>query len=933
MHPRSILAALPAAWLLTACGPASSEQSDTAVFSSIPRALGPQTAVYDSTLKAPVCATPGSSCTSGTLLNGRASLGPETWAPNTINNSCADGTSGSYHVDESLDALTLSSEDGSDLAPGKRARIEARVWAFSSFSGDSLDLYSAADARSPSWTFIATLKPTGAGSQLLSTSFTLPQGTLQAIRGVFRYGGTAAPCVTGSFNDHDDLVFSTGVVVPDTTPPTTAITAPTAGSTVYSTVTVSADASDDKGVARVEFYADNSLVGTDTSAPYLVLWNTGSTPVGSVTLTSKAFDAAGNSATSQGVTVTVARDTTPPTVTCTAPAEGATVSGIVAIEATASDNVGVGRVDFYEGSTFLGSDNTAPYSFPWDTTQGLQSPRTLRCMAWDTALNSAEDTVSVTPSNPQTVTYDYDLRTPLCYLGASACDTRALLTGAAQKGPERNAPNTLKSECPDNSYGTFHYTYSIDRILLSTLDGSPLSEGKTVRAEVTVWASTNSTDGYIDDRLDLYLAPDYRSPVWTHLATLTPSGGGTQKLGATFVLPPGDVQVLRGSMRESYDTMAPCSSHPFTERDDLSFKVLPSVADTVPPQVTLTAPTSGAVLRGNGITLSASVSDDTRVSYVEFYEGTTLLGRVDRVPFSMTWNTQTTGNGPKTLSARAYDSSGNNSTSSAEVVVDNDYNPPMVSLTSPPSGTQDMSGTTTFEVAASDDKGVVRVQYFVDSVLLGESTTPPFSYTFDTLQLENGYHSVHARAYDAAENSNISSSVGFSVNNWGHVAWDATLKVPACNYPHTLCDSYNLLLNRGIHEEHGGPNTLNGACADTTNPSNAASVNTLAVRASDGGYLTRGKSAIVNVDFYVPYASSHRLELYLSSSVTSPFWTKLASLTPAKDGSNLYALGVTLPSYSTRVVLRAVLTNTWDVAAVCTSGNEVDHDDLVFTLK
>ncbi|MCE9672139.1 Ig-like domain-containing protein [Myxococcus stipitatus] len=933
MHFRSLLAALPVAGLSLACGPGPAGPAEAVGSSTTSQRLGALTALHDATLEAPVCATVGSSCTSGTLLAGRGTVGPEPSAPNTLHGSCTDGLSGTYHADESLDALTISSEDGTDLVPGKRVRIDARVWAFSSFGSDSLDLFSAADAHAPVWAHLATLKPTVGGSQVLSTTFTLPPGSLQAIRGVFRYGGAAAPCVSGSYNDHDDLVFATGVVVPDTTPPVTALTSPAAGGTLYATVVVTANASDDKGVTRVEFYADDTLVGTDTDAPYLVLWNTGGVPVGSHTLTARAFDAAGNAGTSEAVTVTVARDTTPPSVDCTAPAPGATVGGIVAIEATASDNAGVGRVDFYDGSTFIGSDNTAPYSVPWDTTLGIQGTHTLRCLAWDVGMNTGEDTVTVVTHNPQTVTYDVTLRTPLCYLGASACDTRSLLVGAANRGPELNAPNTLRGECADDAYGTFHYTHSVDRILLSTLDGSPLAEGKTVRAEVTVWASTNSPTGYADDRLDLFLASDYRTPVWTHLATLSPSASGSQKLGFTFVLPPGDVQVLRAGIRESYDTLAPCSSHPFTERDDLAFKVLPAVPDTVPPEVTLTAPSEGAVLRGQDAPLTASVSDDTRVSYVEFYADTLLLGRVDRAPFSVNWSTFYLENGPHTLRVKAFDSSGNSATASVNVVVDNDYTAPTVTLTSPASGNPYLGTSATFEVVANDDKGVVKVEYFVDSTLLGTSTTAPFSYTFDTLRLENGAHEVYARAFDAAGNNNISPRVYFRLNTWGHVAWDASLKVPACNYAHAYCDSHDLLLNRGAVELNGGPNTLNAACADTANPSNAAAVSLLGVRSTDGLLLTRGKSAIVEVDYYVPDASSFRVELFWSTSLAFPSWTRLATLTPTAAGGNHVQRTVTLPTNTTRMALRAVLSNTWDTAAACTTGDEVDHDDLVFTLK
>ncbi|HEY8208327.1 MAG TPA: Ig-like domain-containing protein [Myxococcaceae bacterium] len=262
-------------------------------------------AVYDATLKAPKCAAVSSSCDTGaSLVLGRGTLGPEPSQPNTINNSCADGTSGTFHSDESVDQVTVTSLGG-NFAAGVQVRVDVKVWAYSTFSSDALDVYYTANANAPSWTLVGTVAPTVAGAQTLSVTYTLPSGTLQAVRAQFRYSGSAAACSTGSYDDHDDLIFAVGGSS-DTTPPTASVTAPTAGSTVSGNVTVSANASDNVGVTSVEFYVDGTtLIGTDTTAPYSVTWNSTTVANGSHTLTAKAYDAAGNSATSSGVTVTV----------------------------------------------------------------------------------------------------------------------------------------------------------------------------------------------------------------------------------------------------------------------------------------------------------------------------------------------------------------------------------------------------------------------------------------------------------------------------------------------------------------------------------------------------------------------------------------------------------------------------------------------------
>jgi subtilisin family serine protease len=95
----------------------------------------------------------------------------------------------------------------------------------------------------------------------------------------------------------------------DTTPPTTSITSPGNGATVSGTVTVSANASDNVGVTRVELFVDGSLHSTDTSSPYSFSWNTTSVSNGGHSLQTRAYDAAGNTGSSSTVNVTVSNAT------------------------------------------------------------------------------------------------------------------------------------------------------------------------------------------------------------------------------------------------------------------------------------------------------------------------------------------------------------------------------------------------------------------------------------------------------------------------------------------------------------------------------------------------------------------------------------------------------------------------------------------------
>lgn len=92
----------------------------------------------------------------------------------------------------------------------------------------------------------------------------------------------------------------------DNQPPVVSITSPTGGQTISGTLNIIATASDNVGVASVQFLLDGAnLSSARTTAPYSISWNTSQTVNGTHTLTAVASDAAGNQATSSPVTVNV----------------------------------------------------------------------------------------------------------------------------------------------------------------------------------------------------------------------------------------------------------------------------------------------------------------------------------------------------------------------------------------------------------------------------------------------------------------------------------------------------------------------------------------------------------------------------------------------------------------------------------------------------
>lgn len=119
--------------------------------------------------------------------------------------------------------------------------------------------------------------------------------------------------LAGNANTTDTTIaFSVSQPGLDTVNPSVALTAPANGSTVAGVVTVTATASDNVGVAGVQFLLDGANLGAeDTVAPYTVSWDTTLVPGGTHVLRARARDLAGNTTTSDPVGVSVVNGSVP----------------------------------------------------------------------------------------------------------------------------------------------------------------------------------------------------------------------------------------------------------------------------------------------------------------------------------------------------------------------------------------------------------------------------------------------------------------------------------------------------------------------------------------------------------------------------------------------------------------------------------------------
>ena len=175
-------------------------------------------------------------------------------------------------------------------------------------------------------------------------------------------------------------------------PPTVNLVVAATSGTTGVAMTLGATAADgDDGVAKVEFFDGSTLLGEDTSSPYSLSWTPAAT--GAHSITARATDTRGAATTSTAVNVTITppggADAVAPTVTLAAPADLATgLTGMVALSATATDNVGVTGVEFQIDGIPLGAAVTGPpYAATVDASQFTTGQHVLRARASDAAGN------------------------------------------------------------------------------------------------------------------------------------------------------------------------------------------------------------------------------------------------------------------------------------------------------------------------------------------------------------------------------------------------------------------------------------------------------------------------------------------------------------------------------------------------------------------
>ncbi|MES2049658.1 MAG: Ig-like domain-containing protein [Pseudomonadota bacterium] len=299
------------------------------------------------------------------------------------------------------------------------------------------------------------------------------------------------------------------------------------------TITLSANASDNVGVIRVDFYVDNVLKGSKTSAPYSITLNSTTLSNASHAYVAKAYDATNNVGSSTAVNFTInnpVADTTAPTVSVTAPGS----SGTITLSASASDNVGVSLVEFYVDGVLKGSTNLAPYSLSLNSTTLSNASHTLSAKAYDAANNvGTSNTVNFTVNN--SVASQLILNSGFESGAASWTATSGVITNDAGEAAHAG---TYKAWL--NGYGAAHTDSLYQQITIpSTATSATLSFWLKVDSD-----ETTTTQAY--DTLQVQV----RNSSGTVLATLA-SYSNLNK-GSTFLNKSFDLSSYKGQSIRIY---------------------------------------------------------------------------------------------------------------------------------------------------------------------------------------------------------------------------------------------------------------------------------------------------------------------------------------------------------------------------------------------
>ena len=449
-----------------------------------------------------------------------------------------------------------------------------------------------------------------------------------------------------------------------------------------------------------------------------------------------------------------------PTVSIASPGSGASFAApaTLAITATAADADGtVVRVDFYQGTTLLGSRTVAPFAFTWSgVAAGSYS---LTAKATDNAgASKTSAAVSITVAQPSIT-----IASP----GAGAAIT-GLAVGVAgafsgDPGSTVVVDGPFGSRIATNTGNT--YTAVVDlvpgvntlRASVARRNGTSESTTSTVIASpapLLTFTAPNPAASVFDTQTPVTLIVDALSPVGS-IAKVDFFRNGAL-LGTAAVAP---YRYTWTNPAAGSHTMSAVATD---DRGVTGSATLPIVVKgpNAAPTVTMTSPTPGAAYVAPASIAIAAVAGDSdgAVVRVDFLRDSVVVGSTNVAPYAMTLPGVTAG--AYALAVRATDDRGAATTSAPVGVVVTAANvPPSVRLVAPADNARfHAPAAIALSVIATDaDGSVARVDYLAGGSVVASAVVPPFPANWSNVA--PGTYALTARAIDNAGASAQSAPV------------------------------------------------------------------------------------------------------------------------------------------------------------------------------
>ena len=526
----------------------------------------------------------------------------------------------------------------------------------------------------------------------------------------------------------------------------------------------------------------------------------------------------------------------PPTVSITSPANNATFTAgaTITINASASDNGSVSKVEFYNGSTLLGTDTSSPYSFSWASVAAgsynltakatdNQNAATTSAVIAITVGNAAPTASITSPANGATFTAPASVT-----INATAADANGTVTkvdfyqGATLIGTDTSTPYSfswtnvaagtyaLTAVATDNGGATG--TSTVVNITVNGTNPAPTASitspanNATFTAPATINITANASDtapGTIAS-VSFYngstlLGTDTSSPYsfsWTNVAagtynitaTATDNQGATGSSSPITVVVNGVGQAIPGTIQsESYGSMNGVQLEATTDTNGGQNVGYIDANDWMDYTVT--------VAQAGQYTVSYRAASLSGGGSAQVRSGSTTLATTT-IPSTGAWQTWTTVTStPFTLAAgtqtlRIFAVTGGfnlnwmqfSSGCSSSIVISSPSN--NATFTAP--------AAVGINVTVTMCNAVSKVDFYNGTALLGTDTSSPYSFTWSNVAA--GSYAITARGTDS-QNNVINSSVVNIVVNGSNPAPTASITAPANNATFTAPATINITAN------------------------------------------------------------------------------------------------------------------------------------------